>query len=316
MKALRFEVAFVANDGIFPNVNSPVQGYVRLCLKKPLEIQYLMVGWSTRCHSEEVIEGKTRIGKQIYIEKVQFLIGETDSKELHYMEAKEHVFQFEIPNHIMDDTDGTFHSTAKLSWHNLKVALVDKDEDVYYADIVGFEDTSPSCGSTEMHSVGDADTRGLINMNPKLSSSENLYLDTSNQKHALNGNEGVAFKYGSLDVRCRLHKPCFAIQDIISFTVQCRNNAKRGFRQLSATLVKRHTKKERNRGGSTTVASVVGPAVAPKEIVLWNGQLMPSHTERDSECWYTLKVVLKNKFSAKFIIRMPVVITDDPLTPT
>ena len=317
MKAQRFEVTFLAEDGIFPNVYSPVRGCLKLSLKKPLDIRYLMVGWSTKCNSQEVTQGKTRVGKQIYIEKVQYLVGGTDSKKLHYMEAKEHVFQFEIQNHEMNDSEELQNTIAKFSWHNFKAALVDENEAVYYADIIAFDDNSPVSGSNEIQSGDEADTNELIDINSKAVPSGNLSSRAvKKQSHHFNGNEGINYKQRDIDVQCLLHKPCFTFQEIIAFTIQCRNNSKKGFRHLTATLIERRTKKEKGRRSSKVVASIVGPAVAPKEIVIWDGQLMPLNIESDTECWYKLKVELKNKFSTKFIIRVPVVITDSPLTPT
>ena len=316
MKVHRFEVTFLGKDGIFPNVYSPVQGHLRLSLKKPLDIRYLMVGWSTKCNSQEVSQGRTRIGKQIYIEKVQYLIGGTDSKELHCMEAKEHIFQFEIQNHEMNDSDNLTNTIAKLSWHNFKAALVDKNEAVYYADIITFDNNSTISGSNEIQSGDETDNNELIDITSKAVPSGNLSGDVKKQNHHLNGNEGVNLKQRDIDVQCLLHKPCFTFQEIVAFTVQCRNNSKKGFRHLTATLIERRTKKGKGRRSSRVVASVVGPAVAPKEIVLWDGQLMPLNIESDTECWYKLKVELKNKFATKFIIRVPVVITESPLTPT
>ena len=274
-----------------------------------------MVGWSTRCNSKEVLQEKTRIGKQVYVEKVQFLIGETDSKECHHMEAKEHIYQFEIPNHEVREVEKSSDTVAQLSWHNLKAALVDKNEEVCYADVIALDSSGVTSGSNDVQSVDDTDTNELIDNSPKLDSTSHGYQDRSKHIHKSSGNDGVNFKQRDLDIQCLLRKPCFAFEEIVSFTVQCRNNARKGYKNLTAKLVERYEKRGKNQRKSKVVASVVGPAVAPKEIVLWEGQLIPLNIARDSGCWYTLKVELRSKFSTKFIIRIPVVITDNPLTP-
>ena len=315
MKVDRFEVTFFTKDGAFPNVNSPIRGYLRLGLKRPMKIRYLMVGWSTRCNSKEVLQEKTRIGKQVYVEKVQFLIGETDSKECHHMEAKEHIYQFEIPNHEIGEVEKSSDTVARLSWHNLKAALVDKNEEVTYADVIALDSSGITSGSNDMQNIDDTDTNELIDISPKLDSTSHSCQDRIKHIHKSHGSDGVHFKQRDLDIQCLLRKPCFAFEEIVSFTVQCRNNGKKGYKNLTAMLVERYARRGGNQRKSKIVASVVGPAVAPKEMVLWEGQLIPLNIEKDSGCWYTLKVELRNKFSTKFIIRVPVVITDSPLTP-
>ena len=314
MKADRFEVTLFTNDCVFLNVNQAIKGILTLSLKRALNIHYLMIGWSTRCNSEQVIEEKTRIGKQLYLEKVRFLVGEIDTNEVHFMEAKEHVYRFEIANHELENVDGVSNVMTKLSWHNFKAALVDHNEDIYYADVIISSNTACTSESNMKQVSEDADTNKLISLNITSNLATKDYCENASVSD--NGNEGCNDVKRNLDLHCALHKPCYAFQEAISFTVQCRNNTKNGYKHLTATLIERQTRQAKRRRKSKVVASVVGPAVAPKEIILWDSQLVPLNIEKGSDCWYALKIELKKKFSTKLIVTLPIVIIENSLSPT
>lgn len=299
MKGGRFLLTLYTDDGLFLEVNQRIQGYVTFNLKKPLEIRHLMVGWSTRCNSEEVLEENTRMGKQVYVEKVQSLIGKIGSHEKHILEAKEHVFHFEIPNQELQDTEVATPNATRLIWHNIKAAYVDKKDDIHYADVIITSKTGTG-----------SNVKQECETSPKLMTNCR-YLKSAFDENAVNGNTEMKGRTGNLNLHCMLDKSCYTFQDNVAFTVQCRNSSKNGFRHLTATLIQRSTTtKLKTHHKPRIVASLVGPSVASKEVVSWNGQLIPFYFQKDSESWYTLKIELKNKFSTKLIVQIPVVITD------
>lgn len=311
MKLCRFELTLFANDGVFLDVNQRIQGSLVLGLKKPLKIRYLMVGWSTRCNSEQVFQEKVRIGKQVYVEKVQCLMGEIEKSEVQCLEAKEHAFHFEIECHEITGTEDT--ASTKLSSHNFKAALVDANGDMHCADIVVCPIPTDDLKSWQLAGETEKNRLFTLDVSPKIATPD---IHAVADECKLNGNERTKDSKRDVDLNCLLHKQFFTVQDIVSFTVQCRNNSKKGFRHLTATLIERSTKQAKKLPKARIVASVTGPSVGPKELVSWNGHVAPLLLEKNSESWFSLKIELKGRFSAKLIVQVPVVITEDPLTPT
>eukprot|EP00795_Rhopilema_esculentum_P017269 gene17269-8833_t len=307
------------SDRLFIDPKRPVKGAVRLKLIRDLTIHSLMIGWSTTYHCQELVQSKTRIGKQFYIETIHSLIGEIESSKLDSLKAGDHIFEFKIPSqaHQFEKNENVSNSTTLLSWHNLKAALVDKQGVIWYADVVICDHNKDP--SNELTANIASENINLIDRSVSPGGNEKScpvhhggssesWEPPISQKDMMNRN---------LDLQCRLFCPYYKQGEAVTFTVQCRNSSNKGYRHLCAVLVERSSADEKNQHGkSKVISSITGPSVAPKEIVIWNSQLpSPAPSEESAGRWYTLKVELKSRFSTKKTYRVPVVIMDHPLTP-
>ena len=338
---------FVDDEGEgYINVAKPVKGVVELGIARSKVIRMLMVGWSSTYHCQEVIQTKTRIGKQVYLESVKALVGEVETDSTHLLENGSHVYEFEFTDHV-NQVGETSKAKTRLSWHNFKAVMIDDKSNVHHADIVirnydnklteisNFDGQTTIINNEQTHLVTKATVHKEKNANEVVGKD-------SRSDVGMNKQNDAAKKQNKLKLFYRLKKPFYRPDDAITFVVQCENNSKKGYKYLQASIIERRLiektkgkdkensdkffERERNEDNakrsdvskeiSREVASIVGPSVGPKEVVSWDSQLNPEINSETNECWYTLKIELKNKFMSKVVTQIPVVIMADPLTPS
>lgn len=328
------------------DVTKPVKGVVELGIARSKVFRMLMVGWSSTYHCQEVIQSKTRIGKQVYLESVKALVGEVESDSTHLLESGSHIYEFEFTDHA-NQVEDTSKSKTRLSWHNFKAVMIDDKSNVHHADIVirnydnKLTDISDFEGQTNIINNENAQLVTKATVRKEKNANE-VVCKGPRSDVVMNKQNDSEEKQNKLKLFYRLKKPFYRPGDAVTFVVQCENNSKKGYKYLQASILERRlvekTKgkyKERSekfferdvnednskgsevsKETSRVVASIVGPSVGPKEVISWDSQLNPIINSETNDCWYTLKIELKNRFMSKVVTQIPVVIMADPRTPS
>ncbi len=339
-----------SEEGIFMNAGGSFNGTVVIDLVKTVKIRSIMIGRSVSVHSSEMAFDNTRIGKQIYVESVKTLFGDEDCLKSFLHSSGEQIYEFQVPDHLPKESASS-ESATRLSWTNLKAVLVDDKGRTIFSDVFIQNLSSESEHAqnanflanykgletnekhpNRIHSPLVNASSGRKNQALNETYSNGRLIEDTRERLMFNVNyENEVHKFtrtrSGLDIQCKLKKNFYKMDESVTFIVQCENNTKKGYKQISASLTERvpesaqrfrrpSLSKGHRRARQLVTASIIGPPVGPKELVVWEGLLTPIISNASDESWYTLRIEVDTKFLKKEQIEIPVIIMDDPRTPT